>query len=72
MPQNKILSEKLQGEVSNFFEYAAPARLSRNLRKLLIGYLLACDEGHGFDMKDLLSDLSALFELLDTAADEIA
>lgn len=72
MAEQKTLSKKLQGEVSTFFEYAAPERLNRNLRKLLVGYLIACEDGHSFDMKDLLSDLSALFELLDAAADEMA
>jgi len=71
MSHNKTLSKKLQGEVAHFFEYAPPARLSRNLRRMLMAYLVACEDGHSFDMNDLLTDLSALFELLDTAGDEL-
>lgn len=61
----------MQKEVAAFLEYTPPARLSRNLRSLLLGYLIACRDGHSFDMTDLLTDLSALFEFLDAAAEEV-
>ena len=71
MPQHKIISKKLQQEITAFFEYAPPMRLSRNLRNMLMGYLLAYDDGYGIEIKDLLTDLSALFDLLDVAHDEL-
>jgi hypothetical protein len=70
MPHNKTLSDKMQQELAAFFEYTPPARLSRNLRNLLLGYLMAYHDGHSFDIDDLLTDLTALFQVLDTAAEE--
>lgn len=51
--------------LTRFKESVPPARLSRNLRNLLLQYLTVVPDGHTFDMDDLLNDLLYLFELLD-------
>lgn len=56
MPENLL---------ARFKERVPPARLSRNLRNLLLQYLTLAHDGHTFDMDDLLNDLLYLFELLD-------
>lgn len=69
---NKKQSKKLQEEIARFLEDTPPARLSRNLRKMLLSYCATFRDGHGLDLEDLLLDLSSLFELLDTAHDELS
>ncbi len=71
MENRPALSKELQIEVATFFEYAPPARLSRNLRKLLLSYLSQQRDGHNLDMDDLLLDLQSLFALLDAVQDEM-
>jgi len=51
--------------LTRFKESSTPARLSRNLRNLLLQYLTIQKDGHPFDIDDLLTDLIPLFELLD-------
>jgi hypothetical protein len=53
-----------------FTEQSNPGRLSRNLRGMLISLLIVQKDGYGFDMDDLLLDLSFLFEFLDVLEDE--
>lgn len=49
----------------HFIEYHPPARLSRNLRRMLLELLLTEGGGDGLYFNDLLYDLDGLFELLD-------
>lgn len=51
--------------LARFKESIPPARLSRNLRNLLLQYMTLQQDGHFFDMDDLLNDMLYLFELLD-------
>ena len=70
MDKGKI-SDKLQIEVENFFEYTQLTRLNRNLRNMLMSYSITIKDGHNFNMDDLLVDLASLFTLLDVAEDEM-
>ena len=70
MDKEKI-SERLQAEVADFFEYTQITRLNRNLRNLLVAYSITVKGDHMFNMHDLLFDLSSLFALLDVAEDEL-
>ena len=65
------LSQNLQTEVERFFEYAPPARFSRNLRKLLLSYLSIQQDGHNMNIEDLLIDIQWFFDLLDIADEEL-
>ena len=67
-----LLSEALAEEVVRFREYHPPNRFSRNLRTMLIEFLMfegAIEENY---LQDLLYDLQGLFELLDTIQAEEA
>jgi hypothetical protein len=61
----------LQEEVVRFMEYHPAGRLNRNLRKMLLEYLMHESALENFYLKDLLYDLEGLFELLDSMEAEI-
>ncbi len=69
-PKNKFISDGLTEQFARFVEYAPPGRFSRNLRQLLLWYLIYEEEAPAFDMQELATDLAQLFELLDAAEDE--
>ena len=71
MSSYKAPSKKMQQAMVQFMAYARPERLGRNLRNMLLSYLLVYEDGHSFDLPDLLHDIGALFDLLDIAADEM-
>jgi len=50
---------------ATFLEYTPAARLSRNLRKMLIVWLMAEQNSTPPYYEDLLHDLNNLFDLLD-------
>lgn len=59
------LSKKQKQAFADFLEYADTARLSRNLRNMLILHLQAEQMAIPLHMDDLLYDLYQLFSLLD-------
>jgi hypothetical protein len=59
------LSPTLESEFSRFIEYHPADRVSRNLRKMLLEFLMAPGADEVLYIKDLLYDLDGLFELLD-------
>jgi hypothetical protein len=61
----------LQEEVVRFMEYHPVNRLNRNLRKMLLEYLMQESALENFYLRDLLYDLEGLFELLDSMEVEI-
>jgi hypothetical protein len=61
----------LQEEVVRFMEYHPVGRLNRNLRKMLLEYLMHESALENFYLRDLLYDLEGLFELLDSMEVEI-
>jgi len=65
MPQNKSLTKQQTAAFSTFLEYADTSRLNRNLRNMLLLYLMYEDDVIPNDLPDLLYDLYNLFALLD-------
>jgi hypothetical protein len=61
----------LQEEVVRFMEYHPVGRLNRNLRKMLLEYLMHESALENFYLRDLLYDLEGLFELLDSMEAEV-
>ena len=68
--QTPQLSDTLKEKLLQLIEYAPPARFSRNLRSLLLWYLIYEQEAPMFDMNELAADLALLFDFLDVAAAE--
>jgi hypothetical protein len=64
------LSKALKAEVDCFLECTNAARLSRNLRFLLFGYLKRHQHDFPTFHKELLDDLEFLFFFLDKAIKE--
>ena len=62
---------RLQDELDSFFEQVPPARLGRNLRRLLLTHLAYKHDAYGMNIHELYDDLIRLFELLDVAEDEL-
>ncbi len=54
---------------ATFLEYTPPARLSRNLRKMLMAWLITGQDSIPAYYEDLLHDLNNLFDLLDAMED---
>lgn len=67
--KSHTVNKKLLKEFERFLEYAPAARLSRNLRDLLLWYLIQAEGEFFIHFYDLLADLTYLFTLLDTAAE---
>ncbi len=65
MSQNKSLTKQETAAFASFLEYADTARLNRNLRNMLLLYLMHEDDGIPADLPDLLYDLYHFFSLLD-------
>lgn len=61
----RILTKALEDEFLRFVHYHPASRFSRNLRKMLLEFLMAPGADEGLYVKDLLYDLDGLFELLD-------
>ena len=67
-PKTALLSPAQASAFRTFLDYTPPARLSRNLRKMLITWLIAEQGSTPAYYEDLLHDLNNLFELLDTGS----
>lgn len=55
----------LQEEFLRFIEYHPSRRFNRNLRKMLLEFMMSDVAVEAFYIKDLLYDLEGLFDLLD-------
>jgi hypothetical protein len=60
-----VISPRVQAALVRFVEYHPPNRFSRNLRKMLLEFLLTQGAGEGLYFQELLYDLEGLFELMD-------
>jgi len=60
-----VLSSLLQEELLRFMEYHPANRFNRNLRKMLLEFLMQDSAVEALYLRDLLYDLEGLFELLD-------
>jgi hypothetical protein len=68
--QSPTINKELLEEFEQFLEYAPAHRLSKNLRNLLLWYLIYAEGEYFFPLDDLLADLTTLFDLLDVAEKE--
>jgi hypothetical protein len=60
-----VPASDLQEQFLRFIEYHPAARFNRNLRKMLLEFMMSDLAVEAFYLKDLLYDLEGLFELLD-------
>lgn len=65
-----VLSDTLATEFVQFLEYHDAKQFSRNLRKMLIEFLMREGSLESVYLKDLLYDIEGLFELLDVIESE--
>jgi hypothetical protein len=59
------ISPATAAALHTFLEYTPPARLNRNLRKMLMAWLITGQDSAPAYYEDLLHDLNNQFELLD-------
>jgi hypothetical protein len=71
VPENKrVLSKPLQEGFIHFLHHHPADRLRKNLRRMMIDYLMHESARESVYIYDTLLDLDGLFELLDVAAEE--
>jgi hypothetical protein len=63
--QRSVVSPELVEEFERFIEYHPARRLSRNLRSLLLEFLMYDGSSEAEYLKELVVDLDGLFGLLD-------
>ena len=63
------LAPEVVDSLVTFIEYHPPRRFSRNLRRMLLEYLLSDGSVENRHFNDLIYDLEGLFTVLDTAED---
>jgi hypothetical protein len=63
--QRSVTSPELIEKFERFIEYHPARRLSRNLRSLLLEFLMYDGSSEAEYLKELVVDLDGLFELLD-------
>jgi hypothetical protein len=64
------ISQELLEQFERFYEYHPAARLSRNLRSLLLEFLMYDGSTEAEYLRDLVIDLDGLFTLLDAMQEE--
>ena len=64
------ISHELLEHFERFFEYHPARRLSRNLRSLLLEFLMYDGSSEAEYLRDLVIDLDGLFTLLDAMEEE--
>lgn len=65
-------SQKFLVQISRFFKHHPPDSVSRHLRCILLDYMRAhLDSGLPLDFEHWLEEFSALFDLLDSVAEEV-
>ena len=64
------ISHELLEQFERFYEYHPAARLSRNLRSLLLEFLMYDGSTEAEYLRDLVIDLDGLFTLLDAMQEE--
>ncbi len=64
------VSQELLEQFERFYEYHPAKRLSRNLRSLLLEFLMYDGSAEAEYLRDLVIDLDGLFSLLDAMEEE--
>lgn len=59
------VSRAVEEEFKRFLEYHSAGRMNRNLRRMLLEFMMTDGACENFYFKDLLYDLEGLFDLLD-------
>lgn len=62
---NPVLSDSIATEFARFIEYHPAKDFRRNLRKMLLEFLMRDRAMESVYLKDLLYDIDGLFDLLD-------
>jgi len=65
-----MISQELLEQFERFYEYHPARRLSRNLRSLLLEFLMYDGSAEAEYLRDLVIDLDGLFSLLDSMEEE--
>jgi len=65
-----MISQELLEQFERFYEYHPARRLSRNLRSLLLEFLMYDGSAEAEYLRDLVIDLDGLFGLLDAMEEE--
>lgn len=65
-----MISQKLLEQFERFYEYHPARRLSRNLRSMLLEFLMYDGSAEAEYLRDLMIDLDGLFTLLDAMEEE--
>jgi hypothetical protein len=65
-----MISYKLLEQFERFYEYHPARRLSRNLRSMLLEFLMYDGSAEAEYLRDLVIDLDGLFTLLDAMEEE--
>jgi hypothetical protein len=65
-----IISQRLLEQFERFYEYHPARRLSRNLRSMLLEFLMYDGSAEAEYLRDLVIDLDGLFTLLDAMEEE--
>lgn len=65
-----VISQELLEQFERFYEYHPARRLSRNLRSLLLEFLMYDGSAEAEYLRDLVIDLDGLFSLLDAMEEE--
>jgi hypothetical protein len=65
-----VISHDLLEQFERFYEYHPARRLSRNLRSLLLEFLMYDGSAEAEYLRDLVIDLDGLFSLLDAMEEE--
>lgn len=69
-PPRATISQDLLEQFERFYEYHPAKRLSRNLRSLLLEFLMYDGSAEAEYLRDLVIDLDGLFALLDAMEEE--
>lgn len=65
-----ILTKAMQKAFIHFLEHHPAKRISKNLRRVLVEYLMQNEAGQSIYLCEILMDLHGLFELLDIVEEE--
>lgn len=65
-----MISHRLLEQFERFYEYHPARRLSRNLRSMLLEFLMYDGSAEAEYLRDLVIDLDGLFTLLDAMEEE--
>lgn len=69
-PEKPVFSDTLKAEFAQFMEYHDASHFSKNLRKMLLEFLMREESIESIYLKDLLYDIDGLFDLLDAIGSE--